>query len=450
MLDVIFLLIRSLLLPIITKKYWHILTMILMILSLKILTIINTISLVRISPILIIDQISATLIMLSIWITALIILARYKIFNIKNIPKIFSITCLILLITLVVSFSSSSIIIFYIAFEASLIPTIILIMLWGYQPERIQASLYLIIYTITASLPLLIIILKIYYSSKHLNITIPEQLLMPVDSISWVIWLIIIIAFIVKLPLFSVHLWLPKAHVEAPVAGSIILAAILLKLGGYGLTRIVIIFSYINKILVNPIISIAIIGGVITSIICLRQSDIKSIIAYSSVGHIGLIVAGVLTNSKLGVQAGLSIIIAHGIRSSAIFCIANINYGITQTRRITLTKGILTIIPILSLWWFLFCCANIAAPPRINLIREIILITRIIRHSPWIIIPLRIIRFITVAYSLYLYSATNHGSTLRMAAPIPIILSSDIILLTLHIIPILALILKPEIIISWC
>jgi len=450
MLDVIFLIVRSLLLPVLTKKYWHIITTVLIVSSLKILLVMNNISLVIISPILIIDQISATLIILSMWITALIILARYKIFNLKNIPKIFSITCLILLLTLVISFSSSSIIIFYIAFEASLIPTIILIILWGYQPERIQASLYLIVYTITASLPLLIIILKIYYSSKHLNITIPEQLIMPTDSISWIVWLIIIIAFMVKLPLFSVHLWLPKAHVEAPVAGSIILAAILLKLGGYGLTRIVIIFGYINKILVNPIISIAIVGGVVTSIICLRQSDIKSIIAYSSVGHIGLIIAGVLTNSKLGVQAGLAIIIAHGIRSSAIFCIANINYGITQTRRITLTKGMLTIIPMLSLWWFLFCCANIAAPPRINLMREIILITRIIRHSSWIIIPLRLIRFITVAYSLYLYSATNHGSTLRIAAPMPRILTSDMILLTLHIIPILALMLKPEIIISWC
>lgn len=450
MLDVIFLIIRSLLLPILTKKYWHFIVAILIVSSLKMLLIINNSSLVRISPILMIDQISATLIILSIWITALIILARYKIFNAKNIPKIFSRTCLILLITLVVSFSSSSIIIFYIAFEASLIPTIILIILWGYQPERMQASLYLIIYTITASLPLLIIILKIYYSSKHLNITMPEQLLIPTDSISWIIWIIIITAFIVKLPLFSVHLWLPKAHVEAPVAGSIILAAVLLKLGGYGLTRIIIIFRYINKILVNPLISIAIVGGVITSIICLRQSDIKSMIAYSSVGHMGLIVAGVLTGSKLGVQAGLAIIIAHGIRSSAIFCIANINYGITQTRRITLTKGILTIIPILSLWWFLFCCANMAAPPRINLIREIILIISIMRHSPWIIIPLGTISFVTVAYSLYLYSATNHGSTLRITAPIPRILPSDIMLLTLHIIPILALMLKPEIIISWC
>lgn len=159
-----------------------------------------------------------------------------------------------------------------------------------------------------------------------------------------------ILGFLVKLPLFSVHLWLPKAHVEAPVAGSIILAAILLKLGGYGLARMVIMFNYINKLLVAPIVSVAIIGGVVTSIICLRQTDIKSLIAYSSVGHIGLIVAGILSNSKLGIQARLAIMIAHGLRSSAIFCIANINYGITSTRRILLTKGIISIIPNISIW----------------------------------------------------------------------------------------------------
>jgi len=137
--------------------------------------------------------------------------------------------------------------------------------------------------------------------------------------------------------------------VEAPVAGSIILAAILLKLGGYGLTRIVITFNYINKLLAAPIISIALIGGVITSIICLRQTDIKSLIAYSSVGHIGLIVAGLISNSKLGIQARITIIIAHGLRSSAIFCIANINYFISSTRRIILTKGIISIIPNISI-----------------------------------------------------------------------------------------------------
>lgn len=450
MLDIILTTIRTLILPLVTPLYWHISILVIVILTLKIFTLFNISSLVRVSPILIIDQISSTLIILSVWITALIILARYKIFNTKNIPKLFTSVCTILLLTLIISFSASSIAIFYIAFEASLIPTIILIILWGYQPERLQARLYLIVYTITASLPLLIIILKIYSNSKHLNITIPEQIIIPLRTISSLTWLIIITAFIVKLPLFSVHLWLPKAHVEAPVAGSIILAAILLKLGGYGIARIIIIFRHINKTLINPLISIAIVGGVITSIICLRQSDIKSLIAYSSVGHIGLIIAGLLTNSKLGLQASLSIIIAHGLRSSALFCIANIRYNITHTRRIILTKGFLTVIPILSLWWFIFCCANIAAPPRINLIREIFLIISIIRHSIWIIIPLGLIRFITVAYSLYLYSTTNHGSTINISAPVPQIRSADINLLILHLVPILILILKPEIIISWC
>lgn len=449
MLENTLVILRLLLLSYISKKlYWHITIITLMIISIKRITYINIRSLVITSSFSINDLISSSLITLSLWITALILIARYKTFNLNNIPKLFVLICIILLISLIGSFSASSLLIFYIIFEASLIPTMVLIITWGYQPERIQASIYLMIYTITASLPLLIIILIIYNKSKHINMTMTDQLIE--INRSYLIWIIIILGFLVKLPLFSVHLWLPKAHVEAPVAGSIILAAILLKLGGYGLARIVIIFNYINKLLVAPIVSIALIGGVVTSIICLRQTDIKSLIAYSSVGHMGLIVAGILSNSKLGIQARLAIIIAHGLRSSAIFCIANINYNITSTRRILLTKGIISIIPNISIWWFIFSCANMAAPPRINLIREIILIIAIIKQSIIVVIPLRMIRFVTVAYSLYLYSSTNHGSNINISAPISRIKLSDINLMTLHLIPIILIILKPEIIITWC
>lgn len=393
------------------------------------------------------DQIRSILIILSVLIAAIIILARRKIIYRKHLHKLFLLINVILLLTLLLCFSSISIIWFYIWFEASLIPTLLIILVWGYQPERIQAGIYLIIYTITASLPILLTFTLTTSSSTNIiyinsTISLPYFINTPLLSI------FLVLGFLAKLPIFSMHLWLPKAHVEAPIAGSIILAAVLLKLGGFGLVR-VITNMYTILIPKHCLLIISLYGAVVTSLICLRQPDIKSLIAYSSVGHIGIILAGMISFSSWGIIAALIIIIAHGLCSSALFIIANLSYTITHTRRIYLTKGILAISPTISIWWFLLLAVNIAAPPSLNLLREIILISSIIYTSSLISISLALLRFFTAAYSLHLFAITQHGQPALLSNPAPSYKIRDMLLLFTHITPLSLLILKSDIILSW-
>lgn len=256
---------------------------------------------------------------------------------------------IVLTTVLILAFSFSNALAFYIVFELSLIPTAFLIIFWGYQPERINATIYLILYTVSFSFPLLIILLHHYFYLSTISFPL---LLCNHSHISYypvLTTLSFIAAFLAKLPIFLIHLWLPKAHVEAPIAGSIILAGVLLKLGIYGLLKFIPMTTIFSLWLPKLLISLSLLGIIVTSIICLQQTDIKRLIAYSSVSHIGLVLAAVLTGHSSAWNGALFMAIAHGLASSALFILANYTYTYTQSRNLFLIKGFLTTSPKLSL-----------------------------------------------------------------------------------------------------
>lgn len=386
-----------------------------------------------------IDELSYGLIILSIWISFLIIISSptYK----NNNESFFLFLVLWLIIFLIISFSTSRIIIFYICFESRLIPITIIIIGWGYQPERISARYYLLFYTLFASLPILI---RIFFLYKY-NIT--NIFILIISPVNIYIYIGLTIAFLIKIPLFIFHFWLPKAHVEAPVSGSIILARVLLKLGGYGLIRVInIIPSFFYKYGFIWI-SISIIGRILIRILCIIQIDIKLIIAYSSVAHIGLVIRRIITIRNWGINGSYYMIIGHGLCSSGLFCLSNILYERTNRRRLLINKGILTFMPSISLLWFLISARNMSCPPTINLVGEIMIINRLISWNILIIILLIISSFLSACYRLYIFSYTQHGIFFSSLFSFNSGRVREFFLIVMHWIPLNLIILKLNILI---
>lgn len=392
------------------------------------------------------DIISYGLILLRFWICGLILIAREGVIRYNNYINLFLFIIIFLLLILIFTFSSISIFMFYLFFERSLIPTLFLILGWGYQPERLQAGVYLLFYTLLASLPLLIGIFYIKNDTYTINfIILSYKNLYNLDFL----YLCMVVAFLVKIPIFLVHLWLPKAHVEAPVSGSIILAGVLLKLGGYGLLRVFSIIQILGTKFNFIWVRIRLVGGVLVNLICLWQIDLKSLIAYSSVAHIGIVLRGLITITYWGLNGSYTLIIAHGLCSSGLFCLANIAYERMNRRSLLINKGILNFIPSLSLWWFLLCSGNIAAPPTLNLLGEISLLNRIISWSWLTIISLSLLSFFRAAYTLFLFAYRQHGKIYSGIYFFSSGRSREFLLLILHWLPLNLLIIKRSFCILW-
>nr|WCJ44833.1 NADH dehydrogenase subunit 4 [Acanthurus guttatus] len=399
------------------------------------------------------DPLSTPLLILTCWLLPLMILASQN--HMASEPftrqRTFITLMTSLQIFLIMAFSATELMMFYIMFEATLIPTLILITRWGSQTERLNAGTYFLFYTLAGSLPLLVALLALEKTTGTLSLlTLQYTNYIHLTSYSdklW--WAACLLGFLVKMPLYGVHIWLPKAHVEAPVAGSMILAAVLLKLGGYGMMRILIVLEPLTKELSYPFIALALWGIIMTGSICLRQTDLKSLIAYSSVSHMGLVVGGILIQTPWGFTGALILMIAHGLTSSALFCLANTNYERTHSRTMVLARGLQMALPLMATWWFIGSLANLALPPLPNLMGELMIITSLFNWSWWTLILTGIGTLITAGYSLYMFLMTQRGPLPTHLANLEPSHSREHLLMTLHLIPLILLILKPELIWGW-
>nr|QIV24557.1 NADH dehydrogenase subunit 4 [Utra nitida] len=390
------------------------------------------------------DFLSYSLILLSFWICSLMVLASEKIYMVDNYSSLFMLMLIAMMMSLYLTFSSLNFFLFYLFFEISLIPTLIFIVGWGYQPERVEAGIYLLFYTLLLSLPMMVSIFFLYKNCGTLEFNLIEG-----HTNNLMMYLCMNGVFFVKIPMFFVHLWLPKAHVEAPVAGSMILAGVMLKLGGYGLLRVMKLFLEVNLKFNFIFITISLVGGFFVSLICLRQSDVKSLIAYSSVAHMGMALSGIMALNIWGFWGCLVMMVAHGLCSSGLFCLANISYERVGSRSLYFNKGLLNIMPNLALWWFLLCSSNMAAPPSLNLLGEVLLINSLVDFSILSMITLSLLSFFSAAYSLFLYSFSQHGSYFSGLYSIYQGVLREYLLLFLHWVPLNMLIISSNFFSVW-
>jgi NADH-ubiquinone oxidoreductase chain 4 len=359
-----------------------------------------------------VDGISLYFILLTTFITPICILSNWD--TIKLGMKYFLIAFLLLETLLIAVFVVLDLMLFYIFFESVLIPLFLIVGIWGGSDTRIRASFLLFLYTLGGSLFMLLGIMVIYYNIGSTDFTMISLSDISLDS-QKLLWLAFFLSFAIKTPLVPFHMWLPRAHAEAPLAGSILLAGLILKLATYGYLRVLINFMPDATSYFSPLVqTIAVVTLIYSSLATVRQVDFKALVAYSSIGHMAVVVLGLFSNTIIGIEGAIALSIAHGVISPAMFIlVGGVLYDRFHTRVIRYYRGVTVYMPVFSALFFVTTAFNMAVPLSLNWIGEFMSLAGVFQKSPLVGLLGASSIILSAVYSIYLYNRISFGAYSR-------------------------------------
>lgn len=353
-----------------------------------------------------VDGISVLFVVLSGFLMPFCILASWE--TVKDRLKAYMIAFLLLEVAVIGVFCALDAVLFYVFFEGSLIPMFIIIGVWG-GPRSVYASIKFFLYTFLGSVLMLVAIMAMYWQAGTLDVPTLLTYKFPAHMQFW-LWIAFFASFAVKMPMWPVHTWLPDAHVEAPTAGSVILAGVLLKLGGYGFIRFSLpMFPLASADLAPFVFTLSVIAIIYTSLVALVQEDMKKLIAYSSVAHMGYVTMGIFAANEQGLQGAIYQMLSHGIVSAALFLCVGVIYDRLHTREIAAFGGLVNNMPKYAVAFMVFTMANIGLPGTSGFIGEFLTLIGVFQVNTWVALFATTGVILSASYALYLYRRVIFG-----------------------------------------